>query len=41
MEQETHRMSALLDKFRIEFGDVILLTDATKKPSRKTREEFR
>jgi len=33
-------MAALLAKFRIPFNDVILLPEATKKPSKATRDEF-
>ena len=37
---EAQKMASLLAKFRIEFEDVILLTDVTRKPSKCTKEEF-
>ncbi len=37
VQAETKSMAALLNKFRIEFQDVILLADATKRPSKQTR----
>ncbi len=40
-ESESRSMAALLREFRIEFGDVVMLTDATRRPERKTRDEFR
>ncbi len=41
VEEEARVMAALLAKFRIEFQDVVLLADATRRPGRRTREEFR
>ncbi len=34
------RMAAMLSKFRIDFSDVIVITDITKKPSEPTRNYF-
>ena len=33
-------MAAMLSKFRIDFSDVIVITDITKKPSEATRNYF-
>ena len=35
-----HRMAAMLSKFRIDFSDVIVITDITKKSSESTRNYF-
>ena len=40
LDSETRAMIALLAKFRIEADDVIIISDATKKPSNETKEEF-
>ena len=37
---EGAKMAALLEKFRIEYQDVVLLADATRKPQNQTRDEF-
>lgn len=34
------RMAAMLSKFRIDFSDVIVITDITKKASESTRNYF-
>ena len=39
-KDEAAKMAALLEKFRIEYQDVILLADATRRPQSQTREEF-
>ena len=41
LDQETRAMIALLAKFRIEADDVIIISDATKRPADSTREAFR
>lgn len=33
-------MAAMLSKFRIDYSDVIVITDITKKPQQSTREYF-
>merc|ERR550539_2089769 len=40
LEEEALNMQELLEKFRIEFQDVIVLNDATKAPSKATKNEF-
>jgi len=40
LDSETRAMIALLAKFRIEADDVIIISDATKKPSNETKEAF-
>jgi solute carrier family 12 sodium/potassium/chloride transporter 2 len=40
LEAEAKKMATLLAKFRIEFEDVILLTDVTKRPSKQTKDDF-
>ena len=40
MEEEVLNMQELLEKFRIEFQDVIVLNDATKAPNKLTKDEF-
>ena len=40
LDSETRSMIALLGKFRIETDDVIILSDATKKPCEETKEQF-
>lgn len=34
------RMAAMLSKFRIDFSDVIVITDITQKPNENTRHYF-
>ena len=34
------RMAAMLSKFRIDYSDVIVITDITKKPQKSTRNYF-
>ena len=34
------RMAAMLSKFRIDYSDVIVITDITKKPADSTRAYF-
>ena len=34
------RMAAMLSKFRIDYSDVIVITDITKKPEQSTRDYF-
>eukprot|EP00095_Tigriopus_kingsejongensis_P001377 maker-scaffold1253_size52701-snap-gene-0.12 protein:Tk01377 transcript:maker-scaffold1253_size52701-snap-gene-0.12-mRNA-1 annotation:"af190129_1na+ k+ 2cl- cotransporter" len=41
LDEDTRNMGALLSKFRIEFSDVILLQDMTKKADKKTRDDFK
>lgn len=41
LDIETRNMAALLSKFRIEFNDVIVLQDVTRKADRKTRDDFK
>lgn len=40
LDSETRAMIALLAKFRIEADDVIIISDATKKPCSETKEAF-
>lgn len=40
LEEETKNMSLLLKKFRIDFTDVTILSDAKKKPSIDTSKKF-
>lgn len=40
VDEEVKNMAALLAKFRIQFQDVVVLTDVAKKPSKATRREF-
>lgn len=40
LDSEQRRMAAMLSKFRIDFSDVIVITDITKKPSESTRNYF-
>jgi len=40
LDDETRAMIALLAKFRIEADDVIIISDATKKPTNETKEAF-
>ena len=40
LDAETRNMAALLAKFRIEFQDVILISDVTEAPSAEMKEEF-
>ena len=40
IKEETESMAALLEKFRIKFQDVIVVSDATKKPTKQTKDEF-
>ena len=40
MDSEVRSMANLLSKFRIDFQDVILLNDVTRKPSKETRDSF-
>ena len=40
LEEEALNMQELLEKFRIEVQDVIVLNDVTKKPSKATKDEF-
>ena len=35
-----NRMAAMLSKFRIDYSDVIVITDITKKPEASTRSHF-
>lgn len=41
LDQEQRNMAALLSKFRIDFSDVILITDILKPPQESSKEEFR
>eukprot|EP00096_Caligus_rogercresseyi_P009884 TRINITY_DN3456_c0_g1_i2.p1 TRINITY_DN3456_c0_g1~~TRINITY_DN3456_c0_g1_i2.p1 ORF type:complete len:771 (-),score=246.82 TRINITY_DN3456_c0_g1_i2:780-3092(-) len=41
LDGQTRSMASLLAKFRIDFTDVIMLTDATKQPSKETKAEFK
>ena len=41
LDEETKNMAILLAKFRIEFHDIIILTDVTKYPGKKIRDEFK
>ena len=41
LDTETKNMAVLLAKFRIEFHDIIILTDVTKYPGKKIRDEFK
>jgi len=41
LDKEARNMATLLAKFRIEFQDVVLLNDATKRPSKQTKEDFK
>lgn len=41
LDEETRNMAALMSKFRIEYQDVIILTDATKKPEQRTVDQFK
>ena len=41
IEKEVSGMQELLEKFRIEFQDVIVLSDVAKSPNKSTKEEFR
>jgi len=41
LDTETKNMAILLAKFRIEFHDIIILTDVTKYPGKKIRDEFK
>lgn len=41
LDVETKNMAVLLAKFRISFHDVIILTDVTKYPGKKIRDEFK
>jgi len=40
LDSEQRRMAAMLSKFRIDYSDVIVITDITKKPQQSTREYF-
>nr|CAH0110941.1 unnamed protein product [Daphnia galeata] len=40
LDSEQRRMAAMLSKFRIDFSDVIVITDITKKSSESTRNYF-
>merc|ERR1712179_595104 len=40
LEKEVLSMQELLEKFRIEFQDVIVLNDATKAPAKLTKDAF-
>ena len=40
LDKETMNMATLLAKFRIETDDVIIIPDATKKPTRESKEAF-
>ncbi|XP_040581713.1 bumetanide-sensitive sodium-(potassium)-chloride cotransporter [Lepeophtheirus salmonis] len=41
LDGQTRSMASLLAKFRIDFQDVIMLTDATKQPKKETKDEFK
>jgi len=40
LDSEQRRMAAMLSKFRIDYSDVIVITDITKKPEASTRSHF-
>ena len=40
LDRETRNMAALLHKFRIDYSDVIVIPDITKKAEAATKEEF-
>lgn len=40
LDSEQRRMAAMLSKFRIDYSDVIVITDITKKPEQSTRDYF-
>jgi len=40
LEEETKNMTVLLKKFRINFSDVTILSDAKKKPMTDTSQKF-
>jgi hypothetical protein len=40
LEEETRNMTHLLKKFRIDFTDVTILSDAKKKPTTDTSKKF-
>ncbi|QQP39998.1 Uncharacterized protein FKW44_013884 [Caligus rogercresseyi] len=41
LDRETRNMAALLAKFRIDYSDVTVIPDVTKKASESTKEEFK
>ena len=40
LDREARNMAVLLAKFRIEFQDVVVLSDATKRPAKQTKDDF-
>ena len=40
LDSEQRRMAAMLSKFRIDYSDVIVITDITQKPGENTRRYF-
>jgi len=41
LDEETRNMAALLSKFRIDFHDIITLSEITRYPGKKIRDEFK